>query len=182
MVKIIMKQKELEQAVIFESLVRKEITQKAAAEALRLSVRQVQMKVKRFKSEGISGLAHKSRGRRSKRVWNVDQKEKAMTLVKTQFVDFGPTFATEKLDTLHNIKISRETLRKSMIKEGLWTTQRKMKIKRKRRERKANFGSMIQLMDVVISGLDLTFLITLFWCLLMMQQVKYFSSLLPLNR
>ena len=91
MVKIIMKRKELEQVAIFESLARKEITQKAAAESLRLSVRQVRAKAQRFKNEGIPGLAHKNRGKPSNRIWTAEIREHAMTIIKTELIDFGPT-------------------------------------------------------------------------------------------
>lgn len=142
---IIMNKKEVEQVTIFESLVRKEITQKAASEALRLSERQVRTKYKRFKQEGIAGLAHKNRGRPSSRAWPEREKEKVLTIIKTEWHDFGPTFIAEKLEEYHQIKISSETIRKTMIKEGLWSTKNKAQVKRKRRERKRRFGSMVQL-------------------------------------
>ncbi len=143
--KIIMKRKELEQVTLFESLRRREITQKAAAESLGLSERQVRTIVKRFKNEGIIGLIHKGRGKPSSRKWQDEQRESAMAIIKNQLVEFGPTFAAEKLESLHGIKISRETLRKNMIKEGLWSARKKMKIKRKKRERKRRLGTMVQL-------------------------------------
>src|SRR3546814_4658427 len=41
-------------------------------------------------------------------------------LVREHYHDFGPTLAVEYLAERHQITISHETLRKWMIKEGLW--------------------------------------------------------------
>ena len=43
-----------------------------------------------------------------------------MTLVRENYIDFGPTFATEKLEEDHGLKVSRETLRKWMQDAGIW--------------------------------------------------------------
>ena len=44
-----------------------------------------------------------------------------MALIKENYVDFGPTLAAEKLAEHHGFKVSRETLRKWMVEDGLWT-------------------------------------------------------------
>jgi transposase-like protein len=51
----------------------------------------------------------------------------------------------EKLEEEKGIKISKETLRKWLIAEGLRPKQRKRKKHRQKRERKRHFGDMIQL-------------------------------------
>ena len=43
-----------------------------------------------------------------------------MTIIKERYPDFGPTLATEKLRETHGCPVSRETVRKWMIEEGLW--------------------------------------------------------------
>ena len=47
-------------------------------------------------------------------------KRKTLAIYKKGYPDFGPTLVTEKLLGLDGIKISDETLRKWLIKEGLW--------------------------------------------------------------
>ena len=47
-----------------------------------------------------------------------------MMLVREHYADFGPTLACEKLHELHDCRVSRETLRKWMIEDGLWIDRR----------------------------------------------------------
>lgn len=143
--KIIMSKKELEQIRILEILSRKDITQKDAAELIGVSERQVRRKLKIFHKEGPGGLAHKNRGKVSKKKWDFKEEAFSINLLKTDWKDFGPTFASEKLAEKFDIKISPETLRQSMIKNGIWRVNERKIRHRKRRIRKAIFGIMIQL-------------------------------------
>lgn len=137
--------KEMDQLVIFDRLKKGEISQRGAATTLRCSVRWVRKKYKRYKQQGAEGLVHRSRGKPSHRLWDAEQKDKAMALFEGVFSGFGPTFAAQKLEAMYGIKINRETLRKNMIKHGHWLG-RKRKIKhREQRERKSYFGEMVQL-------------------------------------
>lgn len=141
----IMSAKEIKQVSIFEQLQRKEISQKNAAILMGLSERQVRRKLKSFKSQGLVGLAHKNRGNIGKNRWDQKQEALAIELLRSDWVGFGPTFTAEKLQEYHGIKVSRETLRNAMIKHGLWAVNARKIQHRKRRERKACFGIMIQL-------------------------------------
>jgi len=93
--------KEREQLVIFEKLKKGEINQLDASKALKISVRWVRKKFKRYKKEGAQGLVHRSRGRSSPKAWAEDQKMFAMSLFEDKFENFGPTFAVEKLKDLY---------------------------------------------------------------------------------
>ena len=137
--------KEREQLVTFNRLKGGEISQAAAAKILSYSIRWIRKKYKRFLKEGDKGLVHRSRGRPSPNSWNQEQKEFAMVLFKESFRNFGPTFAAEKLEELYNIKVSKETMRTSMIEYGYWKASVKKPKYRKQRERKEFFGEMIQL-------------------------------------
>ena len=64
---IIMSIKEKEQIKVFEQLLRREISQKAGAELLNLTDRQIRNKLKAYRLEGIASLVHKNRGKTSKR-------------------------------------------------------------------------------------------------------------------
>src|SRR3546814_7950203 len=54
--------------------------------------------------------------------WSSDvcSSDLVLGLVREHYHDFGPTLAVEYLAERHQITISHETLRKWMIKEGLW--------------------------------------------------------------
>ena len=59
---------------------------------------------------------------------------------------FGPTLAAEHLASEGGIRIdAAETLRRWMLAAGLWSRERKRGRYRKRRERKAHFGELVQL-------------------------------------
>jgi transposase/uncharacterized protein (UPF0248 family) len=146
MEKVTMSTKEINQISIFEKLKEKTITQKRAAEILGLGERQVRNKIKRFRMRGPRSLIHGNRGKQSKKRWNPEEQAVSLQLLKTsEWKDFGPTFASEKLLELHQIKVSSETLRKVMIAEQLWIAQKRKPCHRMRRERKPNFGIMTQL-------------------------------------
>ncbi len=72
--------------------------------------------------------------------------EKVKKLIKGKYSDFGPTFAQEKLEEIHDIKIGTEILRQIMILENLWKPKPRKKSKRKHfwRARKEYFGQMEQ--------------------------------------
>lgn len=137
--------KEMEQVHIFEKLIRKEISQKSAAERLNLSDRQVRNKVKQYKIAGAKSLIHKNRGKVSRVKWDTEQEKFAIQLLKTDWEGFGPTFAAEKLKDIYKIETNKETLRQAMIKANLWTAKPNKPKHRSRRERKPSFGMMIQL-------------------------------------
>lgn len=141
---ITMSFKEREQLKIFERLKRKEVTQKEAALKLGISIRWVRIKLKRYIAYGEAGLIHKNRGRTSPKQWSKKARGLAVNLLRNDWYGFGPTFASEQLLKRYGIRISKETLRKVMIQEGLWHS-RKLKPKhRKRRERRSMFGMMAQ--------------------------------------
>jgi len=58
---------------------------------------------------------------------------------------FGPTLAAEHLAEEDGIGIGVETLRGWMLEEGLWSRERRRRAHRRRRERKAHFGELVQL-------------------------------------
>ena len=49
------------------------------------------------------------------------------SIIRAHYIDFGPTFADEKLTELHACHCSVETLRKWMIKDGLWRGKQRKK-------------------------------------------------------
>jgi hypothetical protein len=58
---------------------------------------------------------------------------------------FGPTLAAEHLASEDGVSVDHETLRRWMVAAGLWSRARKRSPHRRRRERKAHFGELVQL-------------------------------------
>ncbi|MDR3550756.1 MAG: ISNCY family transposase [Candidatus Babeliales bacterium] len=140
-----MSRKEVEQIKVFERILRGDITQSIAAQMLEMSDRQVRSKLKRYKDAGAKGLVHKSRGKRSPHKWKPEQKALALDLLRSEWKGFGPTFTAEKLEELHGIKVSKETVRQAMIQAGIWLRKRGRSKHRRRRERKECIGILVQL-------------------------------------
>ena len=145
MEKLIMSRKEVEQIKIFERILRKDITQAIAAQILEMSERQVRSKLKRYKTLGAKGLVHKNRGKPSSRKWNPKHEALALSLLRSEWKGFGPTFTAEKLEEIHGIKVSKETIRQAMIQAGIWHRKRGRSKHRQRRSRKECIGILVQL-------------------------------------
>ena len=97
----------------------------AAAQVLGLTERHVWRLLKAYRLCGADGLISKKRGRPSNRKTPDDVRLAAMALVKERYADFGPSLAARKLGELHDLRISRETLRAWMVADGLWQTRKK---------------------------------------------------------
>ena len=86
-----------------------------AANMLDLTRRQVFRLLKRYRQDGAAAIRHKSRGKIRRTIRSIRAKrDYALSLIKEQYPDFGPTLAAEMLAQHHGFKVSRETLRKWM--------------------------------------------------------------------
>jgi transposase len=121
-----------------------DITQKMAAEMMDLSKSQTIRIKKAYKLFGAVGLTSKRRGKPSPNKIPDNVLNEALSIINKKYYDFGPTFACEKLREKHGIKISVESVRKLMIKEGLWKDRKhKQVIVHQMRSRRSRFGDLI---------------------------------------
>lgn len=142
---ISMSDKEVDRMGVMQRLEAKEIRQRHAAKLLQVSVRQVKRLVKKYRAQGAAGLVHKGRGRKGNRALPQGQKARMLTLIKTNYADFGPTFACEKLAELHDIHHADETVRKLMINAGLWIAkERDIVPLHQLRDRRECLGELVQ--------------------------------------
>ncbi len=93
---------------------------------------------------------HGNAGRRSNHAKRAAFRGRVLKIVREQYGGepgdrLGPTLAAEHLEQDHGVKVDPETLRRWMLEAGLWSRERKRKAHRKRRERKAHFGELVQL-------------------------------------
>lgn len=147
---LLMSTKERDRLKVIDELCRSEgksddLTQARTAELLGCSVRQVRRLVRRYEQEGDAGLVHRLRGKPSNRRLSDELRAQAVELVRQHYVGFGPTLAVEKLRELHDVHVSRETLRGWLMAEGLWTAKPRKATHRRWRERKACFGELVQI-------------------------------------
>jgi len=141
---VTMSQKELKRIGILEKVLAKAMTQGVAGEMLGICTRQVRRLAKRFEAKGAQGIVHRSRGKPSNRAISSRTRDLVLELYRKNYWDFGPTLASEKLFERDGIKISDETLRSWLLKSGDWKKGRKCRKHRKWRERKPNYGEMVQ--------------------------------------
>jgi transposase len=141
-----MSRKERETLVVMERVKAKEMKLVEAAEVLGISYRQCRRRHRRYEEEGAAGLLHGLRGRSSNRGLSEEVRAAIAGLYRDKYDDFGPVLFTEKLLSAHEIRVDHETVRRVLIKEGLWrVTRKRKKAHRGWRERRAHFGEMIQM-------------------------------------
>lgn len=143
---ITMSQKELSRYEVIRDLIIGKINGTQAAQKIRLSVRQVKRLKAKVKRSGTRGLIHGNRGRESNRKIDEEIIRQAKNLLRKKYSDFGPTFAAEKLEENHQLKLSAEKVRQLMTTEKLWKPKARKKNKEHRywRERKEHFGELEQ--------------------------------------
>jgi len=142
---IVARPKELRKLYVIRKVLDKEIWQEKASEILSLSSRQIRRIIKRVRLEGDKGVIHKSRGRPSNRRISDEIRKEVIQLYRSEYGDFGPTLAAEKLEERQGVKVKEETLRLWLIESGDWKKRRKRRGHRRWRERKHHFGEMVQM-------------------------------------
>lgn len=142
---LLMTEKESRIIKYVKKSIEKKTTQKVAAKKLNMSTRNFRRKVSSYKKYGVSGIISKKRGKPSNRRLPEEFTNKVISLIKDNYLDFGPTLATEKLLELDGIKISVEKVRQLMIEASLWYGKsRKRKKVHQLRERRSRSGELIQ--------------------------------------
>lgn len=123
---------------------------KSAATLLAVSYRQAKRLARRYRAEGAKGLKHRSAGQPSNHARAATERERVLALVREKYsgpvdVRFGPTLAAEHLASEDGVTVHHDTLRRWMLAARLWSRARTRSPHRRRRERKAHFGELVQL-------------------------------------
>lgn len=143
--RLAMSQRDRDRLAVLRQVRRGELKQRQAAGDLGLSERQVRRLVRRLREEGDRGLVHRLRGRASPRRIGAEVEARAVAVVERDYGDFGPTLAAEELARREGIAVSRETLRKWLVRSGRWKRRRRgarrVHVWRPRRER---WGELVQ--------------------------------------
>jgi transposase len=124
----------------------KVITQREAAEKMKVSERWVRKLLQRMEREGDRVVVHGLRGRASNRKLAEATREQALkALQHPDWHDFGPTFASEQLNKRHQIQVGKETLRQWMIAAGMWQSKKQRAAEAHTwRPRRSAFGELVQ--------------------------------------
>ena len=141
---------ELRRAGVLARVAAKTLTLRAAATLMEVSYRQAKRLYGRYRAEGAKGLKHRHAGRPSNRTTSRRLRTRVLALIRSKYsgdvgTRFGPTLAAEHLASEDGITVDHETLRRWMLGAGLWSRARKRSPHRRRRERMAHFGELVQL-------------------------------------
>src|SRR5215210_7114229 len=141
---------ELRRAGVLARVAAETLTLKSAAALMDVSYRQAKRLYGRYRAAGAKGLKHRSAGRASNRTTSRRLRTRVVALIRAKYSGgvgerFGPTLAAEHLASEDGITVDHETLRRWMLAAGLWSRARKRSPHRRRRERKAHFGELVQL-------------------------------------
>ena len=141
---VLMSKRELNWIDVVARLDGGRLTTMAAADLMRVTVRQTHRLLKRYRDGGAAAIANRRRGRPSNNRLSDVVRDHAITLVRST-TDFGPTFAAEKLGERHDVRVSRETLRGWMRRAGIWLPRAERKRIQQPRYRREHFGELIQI-------------------------------------
>jgi len=141
-----MSNRELTRLEVMQRMKDKRLTQKEAARVLGISTRQVKRVWRAYRQNGAKGLVSARRGKPSNNRLDGGVAERALDLLQEKYKDFGPTLAHEKLTEVHKLQLSRESVRRLMIEEGMWKPKRAKKPStHQMRERRACIGELVQI-------------------------------------
>jgi hypothetical protein len=149
-----MSDRDLTRLGVIKRVVARELTSVEAGELLCLSGRQVKRLAKQFRELGAKGLIHSGYGCVSNHARSREERDRVIELIRERYGGkaepgpgqrFGPTLVSEHLFEDEEIDLPVSTLTDWMRSEGLWSRRRKRKPHRRRRERKAHFGELVQL-------------------------------------
>ena len=138
--------READKYVLMKRIESKKMSIAEASRVIGISYRQARRIWYRYQREGPKGLISKRKGKPGNNRIATDVKERAMALINEKYSDYGPTLTTEKLYEKHSLSLSKETVRKIMIQEGLWKAKKKKQKKVfARRTRRSQIGALVQI-------------------------------------
>jgi transposase len=140
-----MSKRELQRVEVLTEVLAGSRTTESAAGVLGVSLRQAQRLLARYRDGGGGALIHKARGKPASNKLGAGVRELALELIHKSYGDFGPTLAAEVLKEQHGVEISRETLRKWMVADGLWLSRKQRRSFHQPRLRRECLGELVQI-------------------------------------
>jgi transposase len=144
--RITMTMRELDRFTVIQDVADGKLKPWRAAERLRLTTRQIRRLVARLREHGPEGLVSRRRSKPSNNQLDAVTADRALSIIRDRYADFGPTLACEKLYESHGIRLAKETVRHLMTDAGLWIPRRQRPPKiHQPRARRACLGELIQI-------------------------------------
>ena len=122
--RITMTMRELDRFKVIQDVADGKLKPSRAAERLGLTTRQIRRLVGRLRDQGAQGLVSRRRSKPSNNRLDALTADRAISIIRDRYADFGPTLACEKLYECHGIRLAKETVRRLMTAAGLWVPRR----------------------------------------------------------
>lgn len=142
--RLLMSQKELQRYHAMEKVLEGLMSVREAAGSLGISERQAYRIKAMVFEEGPQGAMHHNRGRKPAITKRPEVLKEILKLYKGDYKGFNVSHFTEKLREEESIEVSRETVRKHLMKHKLIKMGRHVPKHRSRRERMPQSGVMLQ--------------------------------------
>ena len=140
-----MRMREIDRVKTVQAVVDRMLPVGLAVQRLGLSRRQLERLILKYKAEGTAGLVSAKRGRRSNHQLAPGAADRALSVIRDRYADFGPTLACEKLRECHGLVLGKETVRSLMTGPGLWKPRQQAAPIHQLRNRRACLGELIQI-------------------------------------
>ena len=143
---ITMSMREVDRVKTVQAVIDRMLPPGGAAQRLGLSRRQLERLVLRYRARGATGLVSAKRGRPSNHQLTPGVADRALSVIRDRYADFGPTLACEKLRECHGLVLAKETVRSLMTAAGLWKPRRQRAAQiHQPRNRRACLGELVQI-------------------------------------
>jgi len=137
---------EIDRLEIIQMVIAKRLSVMKAANRVGICRQRMSQLVNAYRRDGTSALVSGKRSKPANNKLCEILRKRSCDLVREHYSDFGPTLAAEYLEERHAIMVSRETLRKWMVEDGIWTTcaARKKRVQQRKQRRDCR-GELVQL-------------------------------------
>jgi transposase len=142
---VTLNRKEQNRVIVLNQIEGKKLTVDKAATLLELTPRHIWRILTAYRKEGASALAHGNRGHKPVNTIEEELRQQVVELAKDKYYGFNQQHFTEKLADKEGISLSRSTVRRILLAQGIRSPQKRQAPKhRSRRERYPQEGQLLQ--------------------------------------
>ena len=137
--------KEQNRVIVLNQVGNKQLAIAKAALLLKISERQAWRLLAAYRKEGAAGLAHGNRERKPVNAISEELGQRVIELASSKYIGFNHTHLSEKLTECEQLHLSRSSIRRVLLKNGIRSPRKRKSVKhRSRRERYPQEGMLLQ--------------------------------------
>lgn len=143
---ITLNSKEQRRVLVLNQIIGGQLKVAQAAELLQVSLRHTRRLLAEYRQEGPAALAHGNRGRTPAHALAEDLRQRVVALAESKYAGVNHQHLCELLAEREGIEVSRSSLRRILLAEGLHSPRKRRPPKhRRRRERYPKEGMLLQI-------------------------------------